>query len=413
MSLSALTSLFRRAHVALIAAALACAAAAPALAVEGDLLFEDNFAQLDPSFGEASQYQDVADNRFVVKLNKQEWVRRLYESLVFDNVDYTVQVQIPDMTAETGSGIGIMFWAAAVDDCYLFEISDAGTYAVRRFTPERQYTPISWRESEAINVEPDATNELRVVTVGNRATVYINGQQVATLRGKAPEGGSMIGMFVESADNTQEGSFANLSVVEPVAPANNEQVDPSVILADDFAAFDPSWGREVGWLGVREGRLFIDFEADQSFTTLNQTTTFQGDFDATVTVAIEGDVADPENFAGAALAFWAQDYSSYYILIVYDTGKMAVYRRVGDQWKPAMAVKEIPAEAQANVAEGVELRVVTAGRRATFYVGGVEVGSIFGQPPQGESLFGFFAQSGDVEAVALFDDLTIRRAAAR
>lgn len=408
MSLSALKSLFRQAHVALIAAALACGGAAPALAVEGDLLFEDNFAQLDPSFGEASQYQDVADGRFVVKLNKQEWVRRLYESLVFENVDYTVQVQIPDMTAETGSGIGIMFWATAVDDCYLLEISDAGTYAVRRFTPERQFTPISWRESDAINVEPGATNELRVVTVGNRATVYINGQQVATLRGKAPASGSMIGMFVESADNTQEGMFSKLSVVEPVAPTTNEQVDPSVILADDFTSFDPSWGPEVGWLGVREGRLFVDFEPNQSYTTLNQTAALQGDFDATVTVAIDGEVADPDNSAGAALAFWAQDYASYYILIVYDNGNMAAYRRVGDQWKPAMAVKEIPAAAQASIAEGVALRVVTAGRRATFYVGGVEVGSIFGQPPQGESMFGFFAQSGDVQSVALFDDLTIR-----
>jgi hypothetical protein len=127
-----------------------------------------------------------------------------------------------------------------------------------------------------------------------------------------------------------------------------------------------------------------------------------------VTVALEGEVGDPDNSGGAALAFWGADYSNYYVLIVYDNGNMAVYRRVGDEWKPAMAVKEIPAEAQANLAEGVALRVVTSGRRATVSVGGVEVGSFFGQPPQGESMIGFFSQSGDTEAVAFFDDLTVR-----
>jgi hypothetical protein len=413
MSLSVFKSLFCRAHVALIAAVLACGAAAPALAAEGELLFEDNFAQLDPSFGAASQYQNVADNHFVVQLNKQEWSRRLYESLVFENIDYTVQVQIPDMSAETGAGIGIMFWAAAVNDCYLLEISDAGTYAVRRFTPERIYTPISWRDSEAINIEPGAWNELRVVTVGNRATVYINGQQLATLRGKAPAAGGMIGMFVESGDTTQQGMFSELSVIEPTAATSNEQADPSVILADDFTTFDPSWGVESGWLGIREGRLFVDFEPSETFIKLNQLTTVQGDFDATVTVALEGKVGEPQNVAGAALAFWAQDAANFYMLSVYDNGTMDVRRRVGDEWKVALAAKEMPAEAKALLAEGVALRVVTSGRRATFYVGGVEVGSIFGQPPQGESLIGFFAESGDLEAVALFDDLTVRISAAK
>jgi hypothetical protein len=252
-----------------------------------------------------------------------------------------------------------------------------------------------------------------VVTVGNRATVYINGQQLATLRGKAPAAGGMIGMFVESGDTTQQGMFSELSVVEPTAATSNEQADPSVILADDFTTFDPSWGVESGWLGIREGRLFVDFEPSETFIKLNQLTTVQGDFDATVTVALEGKVGEPQNVAGAALAFWAQDAANFYMLSVYDNGTMDVRRRVGDEWKVALAAKEMPAEAKALLAEGVALRVVTSGRRATFYVGGVEVGSIFGQPPQGESLIGFFAESGDLEAVALFDDLTVRISAAK
>jgi hypothetical protein len=316
------------------------------------------------------------------------------------------------MAAGTGAGVGLMFWGAASNNAYVLELTDAGTYAVRRFTPERSLTPITYRTSDAIKTEPGAWNELRVVTVDNQATIFINGQQLATIRGRVPHDGSLVGLFTETFAEPVVGRFAAFKVVEPAVPTSaGELNDPALILADEFATFDPAWGAASDWLGIRDGRLFVDFEPNQNFTTFNQNALVDGDIDATATVFIEGEVGDESISAGAGLTFWGQDYSNYYLLEVYDNGTVGVYRRFGERWLTPMAVKQVPADARLDLAAGVELRVVTDGRKATFYVNGVAIGLIMGQPPKGESLVGFYGQSGESAGTTLFDKLMIRQPA--
>jgi hypothetical protein len=405
-------SLVGRAVVALVLTVFGLAFAPRSLAAPGDVLFADDFVLFDSSFGEPTAAVSVADNQLVVKLDKQQWYRLPYQSMIYNDVDATVRVQMPSAAAPTGAGLGLMFWTSDFANSYVFEISDHGTYAVRRITPDLNITHISWRTSDAINTQPGAWNELRVVTHGDRATVFINGQELATLRGRVPQGGSLVGLFAESFDAASEGRFMDLKVAEPgPAPANLNLAasDPAMILVDDFTAIDPAWGAPSDWMTLRDGQLSFSFEPSQSVTSLNLGAIVTGDADITVTARTTGAVGDVSNDAAAGLVFWAKDYANYHLFQVMDDGTMIVFRRIGDRWLTPMAVKEVPAAAKFDLTAGAELRVVTSGRRATLFINGVEVGVISGQPPANESSIGLYAQSGDAAGNTLFDNLTIRR----
>jgi hypothetical protein len=407
-------SLVGRALVALVLTVFGLAHAPRSSANPGDVLFADDFAVFDSSFGEPTASVSVADHALVVKLDKQQWYRLPYQSMIYDDVDATVRVQMPTANAPTGVGLGLMFWTSDYSNSYVFEISDHGTYAVRRITPDLNITHISWRTSDAINTQAGAWNELRVVTHGDRATVFINGQELATLRGRMPQGGSLVGLFAESFDVAGEGRFMDLKVAEPGSAPETlslEVSDPGMILGDDFSILDPAWGAPSDWMSLRDGQLSYSFEPSQSVTSLNLGAIVTGDMDMTVTARTTGEVGDVNNDAAAGLVFWAKDYANFYMLQVMDDGTMIVFRRVGDRWLTPMAVKEVPAAAKFDLTAGAELRVVTSGRRATLFINGVEVGVISGQPPANESSIGLYAQSGDAAGATLFDNLTIRRVA--
>jgi hypothetical protein len=58
-------------------------------------------------------------------------------------------------------------------------------------------------------------NEMRIVTKGRLATVYVNDTQVASFKGFPPDGGSMVGLFAESGDKPYTWKFSDFSVRKP------------------------------------------------------------------------------------------------------------------------------------------------------------------------------------------------------
>lgn len=58
------------------------------------------------------------------------------------------------------------------------------------------------------------TNELRVATNGHTATLYINGVQVTTFKGRHPRGGGAIGLMADSySKQPARFEFARLRVM--------------------------------------------------------------------------------------------------------------------------------------------------------------------------------------------------------
>jgi hypothetical protein len=371
-----------------------------------EILLEDDFSSLDPSLKNEG-IVSIDDNVLTIKLTKEHWWDPIYQAMLFENADINVKVRLGDPTAETSSMAGVVFWGLNADEFYVLQFSDSGTYSVAHATPERWTYPITWRDAEGLKTEPDEWNDLRIVTVGRRATVYINGNEAGSFKGRPPAGGGVVGYFAQMGSEDGQADFSALKIVEPPASAiGAEPEDPDMILSDDFTVFDPGWGSETGWFGVKDGHLFIQFDAQQTYNALYQSEAF-ADIDAAVKVKLVDGKDDA--YCGGAITFWATDTSTdFWQFELFDSGQFGVFRRVKDRWVTALALQPAPEAAKFDPAGENELRVVTEGRKATFYINGVEAGTIMGQPPKDNWFFGLFGESGDAAVTHEFTDLVVK-----
>jgi hypothetical protein len=396
-----------RVFLAAVAVCLALVAAS-ADAQDQEVQFEDDFSVLDAGFGDATEDMRVEDGALVKSLGENMWWRAFYNSMVFEDIDLTIKVQMPDLTAEQGGGIGVMFWGTSADDMYLLELSDAGTVSVRRFTPQRILFPVFWRTSDAVNADPDAWNELRVVTRGRYATVYVNGQEVAKFKGRPPAGGSLVGLFVETGEAAgDEGRFSALKIVTPAPGDEPPAEDPSVLWADDFSTLDPGWGAEAEGFKVADGKLEITPSADKAWTKFYEADVFDGDIEASVKVHVNRQAED--EYPMGALIFWGTGYDDYWAYYLLPDGTIGVLHYTKERWLFPIKGKVVPAEANFDPAGMTELKVVTEGRRATFFVNGVSVGTVSGMPPKDGSYFGFYNESAKSGGSSVYDDVLVKQ----
>jgi ABC-type phosphate transport system substrate-binding protein len=188
----------------------------------GDVLYEDTFTNLDPSWGTPGEILSVKEGKLVLKpaLNTTQSV--LNQSNVFDDADTEVEV-----TLSTGDPIvpgGLIFWAKDYSNFYCLCIDANGSFEISHFVTDRWLKPVGWTESETINKGVGQTNKLRVVTKGRQATAYINDKEVITISGQPPQGGGCVGISGGSAqDSPNIWEFANLRVIATAqaAPSNS------------------------------------------------------------------------------------------------------------------------------------------------------------------------------------------------
>jgi glucose/mannose transport system substrate-binding protein len=183
----------------------------------GDILYEDDFTNLDPSWGTAGDILSVKEGKLVLKpaLNTTQSV--LNQSNVFDDADIQLEV-----TLSSGDQIvpgGLIFWAKDYSNFYCFCINANGSFKISHFVVDRWLDPVGWTENDAINKGVGQANKLRVVTKGRQATAYINNKEVITINGQPPQGGGCVGISGGSAQDSQNTwEFASLRVIG-IAPA--------------------------------------------------------------------------------------------------------------------------------------------------------------------------------------------------
>jgi len=86
----------------------------------------------------------------------------------------------------------------------------------QRWTNVRTLQPVPWCENTVIKKSVGQTSQLRVMTKGNQATVYINDTEVVTFKGQPPQGGSLIGVKGDSPEKSQAvWEFSDLKVTKP------------------------------------------------------------------------------------------------------------------------------------------------------------------------------------------------------
>lgn len=377
----------------------------PLAAQEGEVLLEDDFQTLDPSLGVEDETLYLKDGVLNVEEAKGYYWRSFYESMIVDDVDVSVRVRLPDFGAETDASIGLGFWAAGLNDFYVLMISDSGSYSVWRATSDGWYLPIPWRDTDAIKREPGDWNDLRVVTSGRRATIYINGKQLASFRGQPPADGSLVGFYIEAKQQDVLGEFSKVIIKQ--GPASTEEAgDPNVLFSDDFASLDPVWGPPKGWFNAKDGHLEVTFDADETHRFLYEAEQF-GDVDASVKLRVDG---EPLRNAGGGVLFWAKNLQDMYLAQLFADGAFAVFRRTAEKgWDPVYPPKPSPEAAKFASGDWNEIRVKAVGKRATIFLNGARIVSLPGHPPEGSSLVGLSGQSDEKPCKTQFDDFVIRK----
>jgi hypothetical protein len=148
----------------------------------GEIQFEDNFDELDPSWGDGGESLKVVDGQLQIITTSPQTFRAISHFSVYGDADVcvtTVHVKGP----EDQSSTGIVYWFADPQNFYWFAISTAGTYAVFRYMKDKWQNIIPWTTSDAVNKGPQAKNALRVHTEGNVSTLFVNDKQIAKIKG--------------------------------------------------------------------------------------------------------------------------------------------------------------------------------------------------------------------------------------
>jgi hypothetical protein len=203
-----------KAAVLVMAVAMIFVAANVCLAAK--VVLEDKFATLDPAWGSPSSILNVKDGKFVITPEKNTTQTILNQANVLpDEMDASFAMTFIKAPAPTW-GSGLVFWAKDYDEYYAVLLNAQGWFAVQRHVANRYLLPVAWRESDSIKKGEGAENQIKVVTKGNNATIFINGKEVITLNGQPPPGGSLIGFKAASGpEGVNTVGFANLQVTQP------------------------------------------------------------------------------------------------------------------------------------------------------------------------------------------------------
>ena len=205
-----------KSKVAALMMAMALVLLAVTASLAGKVLFEDKFTTLDPSWGAPGPIMDVKEGKLIITPETNTSQTILNQANVLPNDSegsFTMTfVKIPAPTW----GSGLVFWARDYNEYYAVLLNAEGWFAVQRYVAGRYLLPVAWRESDAIKKGEGAENQVKVVTKGNQATVFINGKEVVSFSGQPPQGGTLIGFKVASGpEGSNSVAFSNFQLVQP------------------------------------------------------------------------------------------------------------------------------------------------------------------------------------------------------
>jgi hypothetical protein len=205
-------------RLAAFAALLLVAGAGPAAAVcPGiDVLYQDSFDQLQPTWGQASATVKVDGGALVLSPGVGSYAWVVNNAGIYDDVDMCVTVTPVTASDPTEAKAGPIFWYQDVNNFYVFELSPNGKASVWRRQRGKWLSQVDWQDAANANKGTGVSNELRVTTTGDNATFYVNGTQFKKLAGSAPDNGQQIGLFAGSPDkDAAVFSFDDLKATKP------------------------------------------------------------------------------------------------------------------------------------------------------------------------------------------------------
>ena len=179
-----------------------------------DSLFVDQFDKLDDAWGTYENYS-VEDGRLVIKPPAGYNTSTLNNSSLYDDIDICVEMtaQAPVQEGSCGS---VIFWAVDFDNYYSFQVSTEGQASFWRRQRGKWLNQVGWQDAQGIEKGATVINELRVITSGKTAKLFINGTLFKDVKGQPPKDGSLIGLLACSPNESSATiAFDNLVVNTP------------------------------------------------------------------------------------------------------------------------------------------------------------------------------------------------------
>jgi len=366
-----------------------------------DILFSDAFPSLDPSWGLSDESVGASDGELTFKMPTKRVHRRLYWGRHFDDIDLRVQVR--QSRGGDDQVAGAMFWAQDFRNYHAALLTSNGQLLVGRNIGGEFVHPAPARMCEQLRRGVGESNTLRIVTQGQRATIYVNDEQVATFRGFPPSNGSLIGMHCEAGDVPAAWHFADLSVRQPEPlPGEVLPADPGVLLADDFSTLDSTWGLPDEAFQIVDSALQISPAAQKIYRAF-----YHGGLFTAHDIRVAVTQTSESTQATAGLMFFGAGYGEHHAFVIDGAGNFMQRRTTGGQSRNVAAPRRVDA-IKTGAGAVNQLRLVVNGRQATFYVNGVEVSEFqLKEDPPGKRI-GVQASAGADPAVWRFDDFSIR-----
>ena len=158
------------------------------------VIYDDNFRERDDGwFIQEAEFRSgkvqVGEGRMFITADAEAGnsILNLAFALPRD-ADICVNARIVKSTDLSQTGVGIVFWAKAYADNYLFQVTGGGMYWVTHFADRawQSVTPPASLGSFKQGLGQD--NLLRVMTKGQSVTLFVNDVQVARFRAPPPTG---------------------------------------------------------------------------------------------------------------------------------------------------------------------------------------------------------------------------------
>lgn len=203
-----------------LAAALSVGSVETALACQGsEVLFEDTFETLDPTWGNPDDAYFLENNQLTIMPGYDEYYSALNTMGTYEDMDLCFNLEAIKADPEGNSFAGLIFWAIDFDNYYYVVVTAEQSIGVFRRQRGRVLPQLRWATFDALKPGNGVVNEIRVVTVGNMATIYVNGVEYRSLKGQPPSDGQQIGVRATSPRNDRAvWGFDDFRITVPEAP---------------------------------------------------------------------------------------------------------------------------------------------------------------------------------------------------
>jgi hypothetical protein len=199
-------------------AVLCCAAsAASACQKSTKPVFEDNFKNADPGWGQPDNVAAFTPSGLVLTPPASGSAWRSNANLTMAQGDWCIREVNPSTLPtpadeDTIGAVGVWFWGSDLQNFYTATITLDGKASIDRLNHGIWQTVVPPAPAPSVNTAPGAANEIEIVTGGSTAIFYVNGVRINDVTARPPTNGGAPGIYGESGPKGTSWLFPHVAL---------------------------------------------------------------------------------------------------------------------------------------------------------------------------------------------------------